>query len=601
MRPAEAEPTARALVVDDDPAVRLLVAEILGADGHEVLDAESGSEAIARFEQSTPDLVILDVLMPGMDGFATCRALRERPGGGDVPILMLTGRDDDEAVHEAFLAGATDFAAKPIHAPLLRHRVQFMLRARKILDELKASRSSLADAQRIASLGSFEIDATSRSVCWSAEARRLLGSPESDGETSLEKFLEHVHRRIATRSRCRWSRPASRATRWSWNIGCFTPMERSRPFACTPRRSPGRRGPRKRMSGTVQDVTSRRQSEDRIRFLNYYDNLTGLPNRVLFNEALQQALARAKRDNRVLAAMFLDLDHFKRINDTLGHRAGDLLLRIVGGRLRDVVRGTDTVARDDGTNRGSVARLGGDEFILFLTDLRRAEDAARVASRMLEVLQAPVHLDAGEVYVSASIGIGLFPQDGANIEELLQERRRRPLPRQGRGPEQLPVLHPVDECRRVPAPGARGKPPPRDRAPRVRAALPAEGLGARGPDGRSRGPRPLAPPRSRPRHARPVHPGRRGERPDHRAGEMGTARGLRADRALARGGSRAGWGCGEPPGQQFRRGDLLRTVDEILSETGITSDMIELEITETVLMENAAETEKILAELRCVA
>ena len=118
--------------------------------------------------------------------------------------------------------------------------------------------------------------------------------------------------------------------------------------------------------------------------------------------------------------MFLDLDHFKRINDTLGHSAGDLLLRIVGGRLRDVVRGTDTVARDDGTNRGSVARLGGDEFILFLTDLRRAEDAARVAARMLEVLQAPVHLDAGEVYVSASIGIGLFPQDGANIEELLK-------------------------------------------------------------------------------------------------------------------------------------------------------------------------------------
>ena len=529
-----------------------------------------------------PDLVVLDVLMPSMDGFATCRALRKRPGGGDVPILMLTGRDDDEAIHEAFLAGATDFSAKPIHAPLLRHRVQFMLRARKILDELQASRSSLADAQRIASLGSFEIGTESRRISWSAEARLAPGSPDSEGETSLDKFLEDVHPEDRNEVESSIVEACVEGHKLELEHRVLNPDGTVATLHLHAQVAAGAEPAGKRLSGTVQDVTARRQSEDRY----LVPELLRQPHRPPEPGAVQrglaeQALARAKRDNRVLAAMFLDLDHFKRINDTLGHSAGDLLLRIVGGRLRDVVRGTDTVARDDGTNRGSVARLGGDEFILFLTDLRRAEDAARIAARMLEYLAGPGRSRRGRGLRLGEHRHRPVPAGRGQHRGVAQERRRRSLPRQGRGPEQLPVLHPVDECRRVPALVLEDLRRAIERnefelhyQPKVSAR-----------EGRMVGLEALA--RWRHPDLGLVTPGQFIPVAEESGLIIALGKWVLREACEQIGRWRAE---GREPvrvavnifsGQQFRRGDLLKTVDEVLAETGITSDMIELEITET--------------------
>jgi diguanylate cyclase (GGDEF)-like protein len=173
--------------------------------------------------------------------------------------------------------------------------------------------------------------------------------------------------------------------------------------------------------GTVQDVTGRKEVEQRIRFLAYYDSLTSLPNRSLFHETLGSDLARARREGTMLAVMFVDLDHFKRINDSMGHGAGDRLLQEVARRLRGVIRSQDKITRgSDSGDDGIVARLGGDEFIFSIGDLARVQDAARVASRILKSLHAPVRLETGEVVVSASVGISLFPQDGETIDQLLR-------------------------------------------------------------------------------------------------------------------------------------------------------------------------------------
>ena len=153
----------RALVVDDDPVLRVLAGQALSAMGLAVVEAEDGHEAIAAVEAAPPDLVLLDVELPGLSGFETCQAIRELPGGSEIPVLVVTGNTDADSVDKAFQAGGTDFIAKPLDWQLLQHRVRFLMRAhdafgnlRETLGELRESERRLAEAQRVARVGNWE-------------------------------------------------------------------------------------------------------------------------------------------------------------------------------------------------------------------------------------------------------------------------------------------------------------------------------------------------------------------------------------------------------------------------------------------------------------
>jgi diguanylate cyclase (GGDEF)-like protein/PAS domain S-box-containing protein len=167
------------------------------------------------------------------------------------------------------------------------------------------------------------------------------------------------------------------------------------------------------VASIVRDITSRKEDEARIQHLAYFDALTELPNRALFHDRLQQAVALAKRQDRLLAVHFIDLDHFKAVNDSLGHSQGDALLRTVAERLRRSTRASDTVAR-----------IAGDEFALVQTDLARAEVAATLAGRLLAVLSEPLVLSGQTIHPTASIGIAIYPQDDASGAQLLQNADR---------------------------------------------------------------------------------------------------------------------------------------------------------------------------------
>ena len=170
-----------------------------------------------------------------------------------------------------------------------------------------------------------------------------------------------------------------------------------------------------------REVTQRREAEDRIRYLAYYDGLTGLPNRQLFRDRLQRALNSAKRRSRFVALLFVDLDRFKQVNDTLGHGAGDEMLCEVSERMLRSVRFDDCVVRQGGDeSQSEVARLGGDEFTVVITDLSDAQQAATVARRVLEELAEPIPVGGHELYTTASIGIAIYPHDGEDAETLLQ-------------------------------------------------------------------------------------------------------------------------------------------------------------------------------------
>ncbi len=171
----------------------------------------------------------------------------------------------------------------------------------------------------------------------------------------------------------------------------------------------------------IRDITERKNAEERIRYLAYYDSLTGLPNRTFYKELVSRALLLAKRHHWTIAILFIDLDYFKRINDTLGHDIGDQLLRTVGKLVKTCIRQSDFIARSEGDElENVVARLGGDEFIVLLNEITHSEDASRVAGRILKELAHPITLAGHEVFVTASIGIALYPLDGNEAETLFR-------------------------------------------------------------------------------------------------------------------------------------------------------------------------------------
>jgi diguanylate cyclase (GGDEF)-like protein len=408
------------LTVDDDATVRAFLRTSLESAGLEVIEASCGEEAIRVFADQRPQLVLLDVAMPGLDGFATCAALRSLPGGGSVPIVMLTGSDDLSAITRAYEVGATDFEVKSVNWVILGHRIHYLLRAKRTLDALRASEARLAAAQRIAKIGDWEWDASSGRHHWSEQTLRLLGT-QTVVRPTHEEFLARIH--PDDRSRARHALDDALHAAGSFELEFRVGVAGGEEVILHAQGEAvvGPVGLVAGLAGTLQDVTERRRAEERIRRLAYFDAQTALPNRVLFQERVLQAIADARRSRRLVALLFMDLDHFKQVNDTLGHDAGDLLLCEVASRLNTAVRDTDPLTRGvQGSIESVLARHGGDEFIVCLSGIERAEDAARVATRILAALESPVQLDGPEVFCTASIGISLYPQDGDEPETLLK-------------------------------------------------------------------------------------------------------------------------------------------------------------------------------------
>jgi len=415
----------RALVVDDDAVMRITLEDCLDGAGFEVIEAPDGEAGLAAFAAHGADVVLMDVMMPVLDGFAACERLRAVPAGEHVPVLMMTGNDDVDAVSRAFRCGATDFVTKPINPDLLVHRIRYMLRAKATADLLRERERSLAYAQRIARLGNWEHDPGSGRFTCSDALLELLGLAAAPA--SLEAFLERV--KAGDRAsvadaieRCRAGESGAEL-----EFVLVRPDGREMTVHQDTEVVTDEHGEGARVVAAVRDVTAMRAAEARIRELAYRDAVTGLPNRTMLGEHLHRAIAAARRHGRILALVFVDLDHFKRINDTWGHSVGDEVLRSVAQRLTTTLRDCDVTTRavpagaESDESADTVARLGGDEFVVLLSDLRRAEDAATAARRINEVFRQPFVVHETEVYVSSSIGISVFPDDADDADGLLRQ------------------------------------------------------------------------------------------------------------------------------------------------------------------------------------
>ena len=513
------------LIVDDDNFIRITLKDAFDQAGFFTVTAPDGETALTRFADLYPDLVVLDLIMAGMDGFTACQEIRKLPHGMHTPILMLTGSESTDSIRHAFEAGATDYMAKPAIPELLIYRIHYMLRTSEVTRGLVDSEERLARAQQISRLGSWEWQPLTGLFWGSNELFRIL---DVDRFSSFGEFVAAVHpadretvQQIVNKAvtdgadfsfECQINRPdgtlqlasihgktvAMVSDRHSrvigtlqditemrfaedrlkmlkqaidclpigmtlsdvngtiiysnpaeakihgydveeligMTVGTFADAKRRRPvsaetlkdFEAWKRESvninkTGEEFPvllnsvavkndADRYLGVVttcEDLTEKKETEERLYKFAFLDHLTGIPNRTLFLDRLRLAMARARREQSKICLAFLDLDNFKDVNDTLGHDFGDKLLKKVSERLAARVRSSDTLAR-----------LGGDEFVMIIHMTDGQLQLNAVGQRILSHFSQPFEIEGKQIYTSASVGIALFPEDGMDEDTLIK-------------------------------------------------------------------------------------------------------------------------------------------------------------------------------------
>ncbi|HEX5844525.1 MAG TPA: diguanylate cyclase, partial [Pseudomonas sp.] len=411
---------ATVLIVDDELHNRKLLEVLLQPEGYLTQSAASGEEALASIAQCAPDLILLDIMMPGMDGYAVATQLKANPLTSNIPIIMVSAQADRAARLAGLNAGAEEFLTKPVDRAELWLRVRNLLRLKSFSDfvqnhswvleqqvqartaDLQRFRSAMdatADAIFLvnrASMRFFEVNATAcRMLGYSRDELLQMGPVQLEAGT-FEQLTRLYDGLIAGSDADELSERQVRR-----KDGSLLQVE--------VQRQAQRSGADWIIVGVVRDITERKEAQQRLHRLAHYDTLTGLPNRMLFYDTLKKTLLQAAGKQWLVAVLFIDLDHFKYINDTLGHASGDELLRQFSDRLVQCVRVRDTVGR-----------LGGDEFALILVMQDSQQGATLVANKIREVLRAPFDLQGREVTLTASIGITVHPDDAEDADTLIK-------------------------------------------------------------------------------------------------------------------------------------------------------------------------------------
>ncbi len=422
---------ARLLLVDDKPELLDSLFEVVVSAGYQVEKALGGQAALEFLANEDFDLILLDLIMPEVSG----QDVLEYVTAHDISakVVVVSGDASFSGVKNALTHGAFDFVRKPYEAAELLATVEKTLAHHRLQEQNQLMENQLRESEE---LYRFIVHSSpdlvymlDRNGCFTFLNDRvdaLLGYSQEEligkhySEIVAEEDLEAARflfndRRTGKRStlnaevRLRGKRtyktvgesPEDRKARVVWTEltakGIYQEEEeRTREnFAGT--------------YGTARDISERKEAQQVINFQAYHDLLTHLPNRALLKDRLSLAITQAQRNKRKLAVMFLDLDRFKLVNDTLGHTMGDRLLKAVSNRLQSCLRGGDTLSR-----------FGGDEFALLLPEVRTRDDVVVIAEKILDRLSTPFVIDAHELYVGASIGVAMYPEAGDSGESLIQ-------------------------------------------------------------------------------------------------------------------------------------------------------------------------------------
>jgi len=425
------------LIVDDSPGMRQSVQDLLSTQNYTCLMASGGQEALDILSQQPIDLMLLDLNMPGMNGQHVLEQVKQKFPYTDV--IIVSGETTFDNATNALRQGAEDFIRKPYIPNELIKVVANVLDKRSLRQKVEKMHYYLkASEHRYRFIVSnspdiiYMLDQKGNFVFINERATTLLGF---EPDTIIGKhYSEFVYpddlekakfafddRRTGMRSSqniefrllCRDDAPVRYFESHTITIelnamGIYGADQAEDKFIGT--------------YGVARDITERKRAEEVINFQLCHDLLTKLPNRALFRDRLQLAISLAKRNKTQLAVMYLDMDRFKVINDSLGHLAGDQLLQTVSTYMHECLRDSDTLAR-----------VGGDEFNLLLPDILGRDDAAGIAEKIINKFKDPIVLDSYEVVVSFSIGISMFPGDGKDIDLLIKNADMAMYHIKGRG------------------------------------------------------------------------------------------------------------------------------------------------------------------------
>ncbi|HEX8611564.1 MAG TPA: EAL domain-containing protein [Telluria sp.] len=422
---AQAQP--RILLIDDEPRLLSALHELLRDRGFELVTARSGAEALAQLTNRRFDLVLLDLRLPDMSGHEIMDFINEREIDADV--IVMSGDVGIEAAIGALKRGAYDYLRKPYSREEMLKTVGNALQQRSLAMDNERIASQLENSEK---LYRYLVDSSpdiiytlnheGRFTFINDRAFQLLGFARED--LIGQHYTVLVHDEDLERARYAFNerRVDERASRnVELRLKCHPRAGQDREFNTTlmtiSLNSMGMHVPDNDVRklefygtyGVARDITDRKRAEEVISYQAYHDILTDLPNRMLFKDRLGLAIIQAKRKLTELAVMFIDLDRFKLVNDTLGHVKGDELLQQVALRLKQCLREGDTLARQ-----------GGDEFTIVLPELAGRAEAKAIAEKFLACLHLPFDLDGHQVHISASIGIAIYPGDGESIDELLR-------------------------------------------------------------------------------------------------------------------------------------------------------------------------------------
>jgi diguanylate cyclase (GGDEF)-like protein/PAS domain S-box-containing protein len=408
---------ARIMIIDDAPVNTEILLETLKSE-FDTQFAGSGSEALLLLDTGElPDLILLDVMMPDMDSFEVCRKIKNNEQTNHIPIIFVIAKNNPHDETLGLEAGAVDYITKPFPIAIvkarIRNHIKLVIQERRLIQEIREHRNAREQLQ----VAGLVYSASSEAMALTDSENRMLavnpafslltGYALDDVKGRNPKILSSGRQNAAFYQHM-WR---SLNTTGIWQGEIWNRRKNGEEYAArlVINSIYDDAGALRQRVALFSDITEQKRFVSMIQFQANYDELTQLPNRRLFIDRLEQAIKKAQRDGYHIGLLYIDLDYFKEINDTLGHYQGDILLIEAAKRIQACVRDTDTVAR-----------LGGDEFTVILDKVGDKMKVQRVAQAILDSLALPFRLEKDEVYVSASIGITLCPDDAENVDNLLK-------------------------------------------------------------------------------------------------------------------------------------------------------------------------------------
>lgn len=400
----------RILIVEDESIVAHDIENMIRNVGYQVCGVvTSGEEAIELATATAPDLILMDIVLRGeVDGVEAAERIRERY---NIPIIYLTAHTDDNTLRRAKLTAPVGYSLKPIEQKELLTVIEMALYKHQMELKLREREGWLTTILQSIGEGVIATDRQGNITFMNPVAERMTGWRQSE---SIHKPLANVLHLIDEESgqlqRLSVPRLISEDLRNPLNSNIMIVNYQEKiPIELTTTVITDNMGNATGLVLVLHDLTERRRYEEKLRFNAVHDHLTELPNRFLFFDRLNVALAQAQRDGHKIAILMLDLDEFKKVNDTWGHNTGDKLLQAAAGRLTNMFRRGDTIAR-----------LGGDEFVLIVPEMPAFEVARNVAERIVRSFHKPFDLDGLKLTITASVGLTLYPDDGDSADILVR-------------------------------------------------------------------------------------------------------------------------------------------------------------------------------------